>query len=196
MKLLSPVDGTFIWTPSHDQRPCSLSTVLLRGCDPWRLGTAVQVERPKRNEDERPGRSAVNGTAWRRPPRSRDVAERRATAEPDPPICAPPALCWLAFYRSLCRPAAQRGPRHLAWPRVVGEGRLRCEPGPAVTGPEHRARCACTAVVYGPQVGRSLGLPCRPLETGPAMRIEGRPTRARGERAHSDRDQRTARRGE
>jgi hypothetical protein len=29
------VDGTFIWTPSHDQRPCSFSTAP-RGCDPCR----------------------------------------------------------------------------------------------------------------------------------------------------------------
>jgi hypothetical protein len=117
----------------------------------------------------------------------------------EPPICAPPALCWLAFRRapdrSLCRLAAQRGPRHLAWPRVVGEGRLRCEPGPAVTGPDIVRVATARAVLYGPQVGRSQGRPCRPLETRPAMRAGGRPTRARGERALSDRDQRTARRG-
>jgi len=45
-----------------------------RGCDSCRPGTAVRVERPQRSEDERPGRSAVSGTAWRWPPRSRNVA--------------------------------------------------------------------------------------------------------------------------
>src|SRR5258708_30522779 len=29
------VDGTFIWTPSHDQRPCSFSTALPRCRRPW-----------------------------------------------------------------------------------------------------------------------------------------------------------------
>jgi hypothetical protein len=40
------VDGAFIWTPSRDQRPCSLFTGPMRGCDPCRLGTVAQVDRP------------------------------------------------------------------------------------------------------------------------------------------------------
>jgi hypothetical protein len=40
------VDGTFIWTPRHDQRPCSLSTALLHGCGPCRPGAAVHRWRP------------------------------------------------------------------------------------------------------------------------------------------------------
>jgi len=58
------------------------------GCDPRRPGTAVKVERPHRSEDERPGRPTVSGTAWRRPPRSRNVADRRPTDAPDPPYLA------------------------------------------------------------------------------------------------------------
>src|SRR5216683_849569 len=77
------VDGTFIWTPSHDQRPCSFSTALLRGCDPCQPGAAVQVRRPQRSEDEQPW--TVGGHLMR-PPRSRNVAERRAAAAPDPPF--------------------------------------------------------------------------------------------------------------
>src|SRR5215469_14026843 len=38
------------------------------GCDPRRPGTAVQPERSRRSEDERPGRSAVSGTPWARLP--------------------------------------------------------------------------------------------------------------------------------
>ncbi len=34
--LVPGVDGTFIWTPSHDQRPCSFSTALDQGCGPCR----------------------------------------------------------------------------------------------------------------------------------------------------------------
>jgi len=40
------VDGTFIWTPSHDQRPCSFSTALLHGCGRCRPGAAVHRWRP------------------------------------------------------------------------------------------------------------------------------------------------------
>jgi len=82
---ITVVDGAFIWTPSRDQRPCSLSTALLRGCDPCRPGTAIQVERPQQSEDERPGWSAASGPAWRRPPRSRDVAVSRRSAGWVPP---------------------------------------------------------------------------------------------------------------
>ncbi len=35
------VDGTFIWTPSHDQRPCSFSVALLHGCCPCGPGAAA-----------------------------------------------------------------------------------------------------------------------------------------------------------
>src|SRR5258708_19158119 len=66
------INGHALWPP-----------LSARGCDPCRPGNAVQVERPQRSEDERPGRSAVSGTAWRRPPRSRNVAcaTRRCLSE-------------------------------------------------------------------------------------------------------------------
>jgi len=83
------VEGSFICTPSHDQRPRFCPPLsFARGCDPCRPGTAVQVERPQRSEDERPGRSAVSGTAWRRPPRSRNVTDRTPADAPEPPIGA------------------------------------------------------------------------------------------------------------
>src|SRR5258707_5866489 len=76
------VDGTFIWTPSHDQRPCSFSTALLRGRDPWRREPRSRwsacSEARTNNLDGR--RSSDEATT------SRNVAERRATAAPDPPI--------------------------------------------------------------------------------------------------------------
>src|SRR6266568_1892852 len=53
---------------------CPLLSVV-RGCDPCRPGAAVQAERPQRSEDERPGRSAVSGTARTRPASSRNVTE-------------------------------------------------------------------------------------------------------------------------
>lgn len=84
-----------------------------RGCDPCRPGTAVQVERPRRSQDERPGRSAVGGTAWRRPPRSRNVPDRRRTDAADPPICVvtlvekPDVL--VALERGFCTPLPTLG---------------------------------------------------------------------------------------
>ena len=76
------VDGTFIWTPSHDQRPCSFSTALLRGRDPCRPEPRSRwsacSEARTSNLDGR--RSSDEATT------SRNVAERRATAAPDPPI--------------------------------------------------------------------------------------------------------------
>jgi len=63
----------------HEQWPDRTRTDTLlsvvRGCDPCRPGAAVQAERPQRSEDERPGRSAVSGTARTRPASSRNVTE-------------------------------------------------------------------------------------------------------------------------
>ncbi len=52
---------------------------------PCRPGAAVQVERLQRSEDGQPGRPLTTvGGHLMRPPRSRHVAEHRATAAPDP----------------------------------------------------------------------------------------------------------------
>jgi hypothetical protein len=55
------VDGTFIWIPSHDQRPCFLSTALpsFVAAIPVGPGTAVQVESPQRGEGHGQYRASV-----------------------------------------------------------------------------------------------------------------------------------------
>jgi hypothetical protein len=82
--LTAPLSGHQVMINGHALCP---PFSLVRGCDPGPPGIAV--ERPQRSEDERPGRSAVSGTAWRRAPRSRNVAGRRASAAPDPSELAP-----------------------------------------------------------------------------------------------------------
>src|SRR5260221_8166626 len=78
--LTAPLSGHQVMINGHALCP---PLFFVRGCDPCRPGTAVQVERPQRSEDDRPGRSAVSGTAWRQPPRSRNVAcaARRCLSE-------------------------------------------------------------------------------------------------------------------
>ena len=98
---LAVVDGTFIWTPSHDQRPCSVSAALLRGCDPCRPGTAVQVERPQQSEDE--------GLDGRRPARphgdGRSCGPARQTLSRTKPLTPQPQPQYLS------------GRSTLKWPR-------------------------------------------------------------------------------
>jgi hypothetical protein len=57
----SAVDGTFIWTPSHDQRPRSLSTALpfVRCCDPCWPGTARWSARSDVRTNDVDGRRSV-----------------------------------------------------------------------------------------------------------------------------------------
>src|SRR5258708_15912509 len=90
--LTAPLSGHQVMINGHALCP---PFSFVRGCDPCPPGTAV--ERPQRSEDERPGRPTVSGTPWRRPPRSRNVAERRATAAPDPPICTTSVTCARVF---------------------------------------------------------------------------------------------------
>src|ERR1017187_3514010 len=90
-ELLPRVDGTFIWTPNHDQRPRSFATAVRRGYNRCRPGAAGGVECPKRrvwtndldgrrsltlpagNDQELPGDSPHGHGMWLR---------RRTTAAP------------------------------------------------------------------------------------------------------------------
>src|SRR5712691_6246793 len=50
------VGGIFIWLPFHDQRQRSFARLSSTAAALARPGAGVQVERPQRSEDERPGR--------------------------------------------------------------------------------------------------------------------------------------------
>jgi len=64
--LTAPLSGHRVMINGHALYPPFSFAVILAAIPRW-PATAVRVERPQRSEDERPGRSAVSGTAWRRP---------------------------------------------------------------------------------------------------------------------------------
>ena len=92
--------------------------------------------------DGRPGRPAVSGTAWRRPPRSRNVANRKLTAPPDPApgVHTPPPLRLAQHERLMSAKRCPAGAPGTCYPAEADAIRLAS----AAALSEAGSPCRCT----------------------------------------------------